>query len=77
MAVACRSVSVIASTPLQGGSWIGFLSLFMVASLFPWLGQSGRDDPHSRARKGVSATDGKQAVLDQAEWLPQRFSPYS
>jgi len=37
----------------------------MIAPSFPWLGQSGRDDPHACAPQGVG--DREQTVLDHAE----------
>ena len=37
----------------------------MVAPSFPWFGQSGRDDPNSRA--ALCVNDSKEVVLDHAE----------
>jgi hypothetical protein len=37
----------------------------MITPSFPWLGQSGRDDPHACATQGVGYCE--QATLDHAE----------
>jgi hypothetical protein len=37
----------------------------MITPSFPWLGQSGRDDPHAWATQGIG--DREQAPLDHAQ----------